>query len=225
VDFPGFGVDVVWAPDGKRLAVTKLSRDQTSESVLLDPETGKTEPFDPPAGVLDWSRDGKRFLVVYLKDKKLRLGLAEKGEKEARELTELKLRFAFSAVGRLSPDGKKVLFTDGDPDQKDAYKWHRSSQPHVLDIATKKRQALADFPDNAQCVGLAWSPDGKRVAYAWTQLHPDVLKKDILSPADTTIPTEGFLIIADADGKNAKTVASDKSNQALNPIFGSIDWR
>jgi Tol biopolymer transport system component len=119
------------------------------------------------------------------------------------------VRFAGSAVGRLSPDGKKILFTVADPDQKDAYKWHRSSLPHVLDIATKKRQALAEFPNDAQCISLAWSPDGKRIAYTWTQLHPGLLKKDTLGPDDTAIPTEAFLIVADADGKNAKTIASD----------------
>ena len=84
---------------------------------------------------------------------------------------------------------------------------------------------MADFPENAQCLGVAWSPDGKRVAYTWVQLHPDMLKLDTWNPADVAIQTESFLMVADADGKNAKTVASAKSDQALNPLYGSIDWR
>jgi hypothetical protein len=32
-------------------------------------------------------------------------------------------------------------------------------------------------------------------------------------------------MVTDADGKNAKTVASGRSDNALNRIFGSIDWR
>ncbi len=227
VDFPGFGLDLNWAPDGKRLAVTKYVKDQPDETVLLDPETGKTEPLALPAnvGVLDWSRGGKTFLVVYFKDKKFRLGLAEKGDKEASELTELKVRFANNAAGRLSPDGKKVLFTDADPEQKDAYKWHRSSNPYLLDVATKQREPLAEFPANAQCQAVAWSPDGKQVAYTWVQLHPELLKKDMLGIADSVAETDAFLIVADANGKNAKTVASGKSDQAIARIIGSIDWR
>src|SRR5262249_22062681 len=84
IDFPGYGVDIVWAPDGKRLAVTKFAKDWSTETVLLDPQSGNTEPLELPAGVrlLDWARDGKTFLVTYRKDEKYRLGLAEKGDKE-----------------------------------------------------------------------------------------------------------------------------------------------
>jgi hypothetical protein len=39
------------------------------------------------------------------------------------------------------------------------------------------------------------------------------------------IETEAFLIVADADGKNQKTVATAKGTNAVNRIFGSIDWR
>ena len=226
VDFPSLGVDLCWTPDGKQLAVTKLAKDRSSETVLLDPETGKKEPLNLPAGakILDWSRDGETFLLIYPKDNRFRLGLAAKGEKELRELVELKVRLANLSVGRFSPDGKKVLFTDADPEQKDAYKWNLSSQPHLLDIGSKKRQPLADFPENASCTGIAWSPDGKRVAYICVQLHPELLKKTKLGPGDD-VETEAFLIVADGDGKNTKTVASEKSNSALGRIFWSIDWR
>jgi RNA polymerase sigma factor (sigma-70 family) len=229
VDFPGYGLNLSWAPDGKKLALTKVTKTSptTYEVVLLDIGTADTEPLDLPANVrvLDWSRDGKTFLVAYYKDKKHRLGLAAKGDKEVRELTELKVRSAYGLVGRFSPDGTKVLFTDADPEQKDAFKWHQSSQPHVLDVATKKREPLAEFPENAQCIGVTWSPDGKRVAYTWKQLHPDLLKMDSLNINDSQVETEAFLVVADADGKNAKTVKSAKIGNAVNPIYGSIDWR
>jgi hypothetical protein len=70
-----------------------------------------------------------------------------------------------------------VLFTDADPEQKDAFKWHVSSKPYVIDVATRKREPLADFPENATCVSLA------------LQQHPDLLKKDTISADDHATPT------------------------------------
>ena len=75
---------------------------------------------------------------------------------------------------------------------------------------------------NGQTTGVAWSPDGKHVAYKWKQNHLDRFKGKEL---DATIETEAFLIVADADGKNAQTVSSAKVNNLINPIFLSIDWR
>jgi Tol biopolymer transport system component len=92
-------------------------------------------------------------------------------------------------------------------------------------VASKKREPLTEFPENAQCTSVAWSPDGKRVAYTWAQLHPNLLKNDHISIDDDKVETEGFLIVADADGRNQKTVAAGKAEYAINPILTSIDWR
>jgi RNA polymerase sigma factor (sigma-70 family) len=229
VDMPAQQLTLAWTPDGKRVLVAKESGarpDTTFETVLLNPETGKTEPLELPAGVrvLDCLQDGKTFLVVQRDDKKFRLGLAAKGDKEVRILTELK-GWTGSHVGRVSPDGTKVLYTDADPAEKDANKWGKSSKPYVLDVAKKNRSLLADFPENAQTLGIAWAPDGKRIAYTWMQLHPEILKKDMLDSNDVQVETEAFLMVADADGRNAKTMSSGKGTNAINPIFGSIDWR
>jgi Tol biopolymer transport system component len=228
-DMPAKEVSICWSPDGKRLLVTKLvgmRPDLTAENVLLDPDTGKTEPLELPAGVsvLDWSADGKTFLVVRRDGKTYRLGLASRGDKEMRELTALK-GWTGQHVGRLSPDGTRVLYTDADPEDKDANKWGVSSKPYLLDMATGKREAVAEFPLNAQALGVAWSPDGKRIAYTWKQLHPDLVKKDELTINDAQRETEAFLIVADADGKNPRTVSSAKANSFLSAIFGTVDWR
>jgi len=74
-----------------------------------------------------------------------------------------------------------------------------------------------------------WSPDGKRIAYTWRQRHNDRIKewskKQVLDPADVEVETEEFLIVADADGSNAKTIASAKTNNALAGSLQVIDWR
>jgi hypothetical protein len=99
-----------------------------------------------------------------------------------------------------------------------------SNKPYLVDLTTKKREPLAEFPENALSLGVAWSPDGKKVAYTWVQLHIETLKKDVLKADDLLVETEAFLIVADADGKNAKTISSTKKSFAGN-ILGTIDWR
>lgn len=39
------------------------------------------------------------------------------------------------------------------------------------------------------------------------------------------LETEAFLMVADADGSNAKTVFSDRCDHVMSPIFFSLDWR
>ena len=230
IDLPAHQLYALWTPDGKHLLVTKElgSASPTSfETVRLNPETGRVEPFELPAGVrlLDCSPDGKTLLVIQRRDKKDHLGLvAMTGPKSVREVLTLNGRVQ-RPVGRFSPDGTKVLYTDADPADKAAMHWGMSSKPYLLDLASKKSQVLADFPTNGQALGVAWSPDGKRVAYTWKQVHHDLLKKKRLNGNDLQTQTEAFLMVADADGRNARTVASGKSDFAINPIFGAVDWR
>ena len=228
LDCPSFGaLALSWAPDGKRLAVARFDREQQNENLLLDPETGKTEPLELPGGVrvLDWSSDGKTFLVVYKRNATQRLGLAERGAKAPRELTELKAPFSYFTAARFSPDAKRVLFTDADPEEKAAFKRRMSGKPYLLDMATGKREPLGGYPENARCVSVAWSPDGKRVAYTWMQLHPHLLEKDSLTYEDQRTETESVLILCDLSGENRRAVSSNKTDSISVPSLSSIDWR
>jgi hypothetical protein len=125
---------------------------------------------------------------------------------------------------------------DADPERKQYRSGDVNQRPYLLDVATKKVELLAEFPENGQATGIAWSPDGKRIAYTWKKLPEDVFNKDTLElrfpflrsstqTGDFMIETEAFLMIADADGKNAKTIATDKSPSATRMFFGPVDWR
>ena len=234
-DIPAYRVILNWTADGSRVVVTKMSGgtfESGVENVLLDPATGKTEPLALPVGtwVLDCGRDGKTFLVTVSDGEKWSLGLASIGVKQVKRLIKLKGCGADS-IGRLSPDGKRVLYTDVDPKDWDAYKMGLSSLPYILDVGTKKRTEVEEFPDHVGCRGISWSPDGKQIAYTWEQLHPDELRKEWHHQNLT--PTKVCLIIADSDGSNPRKVASHlaKWPSHMSAVgresvsFWMIDWR
>ena len=173
---------ICWTADGKKLIAAKTTEippNAVFESALLDPETGKVENLDLPAGVrvLDCAKDGKTFVVETFdaKVKKKELGIATKGEADVLSLTGLK-GHSGRAIARLSPDGRTIALIDGDPERKNAHKWGASDRPYLIDVKTKKREMLADFPDNGRSFGIAWSPDGKRLAYTWQALDEELLK-------------------------------------------------
>lgn len=230
-ELPANHLSLNWTADGKKLIASKIINPRWTEfeCVLLDPDTGKTETLEIPtnARVMDCGNDGKTFVVQSYdaKTKKCQLGIAKLGDKDVTVLCDLRDRANRPTEARLSPNGKTILFVDADPERKDAHKWGCSQRIYTIELATRKREPLSDFPDNARAWGIAWSPDGKKLAYTWVALDDDLLKKDRWGPEEVQKETEGFLIVADADGKNAQTVATDKGRFAMSPVFNLIDWR
>ncbi|HYH64004.1 MAG TPA: sigma-70 family RNA polymerase sigma factor [Urbifossiella sp.] len=226
----GWGLEPRWAPDGASVFVARLKTitPWVHEHHRVDATSGEVRPLPLPDAchLLDVHRDGKTFLVEHRQPDRTspRLALVEGGTTELRPLTDLATPAHFVSA-RLSPDGKRVLFLDVDPTRKDAHKHGVSHRPYVLDVATGKRERLAEFPENGQVYQLAWAPDGKRVAYTWELLHGDRLTMDRYY--FNGMEVEMFLIVADADGRNAKTVATGKLSNGN--IAGDapdlIDWR
>lgn len=168
--------------------------------------------------VSDWSRDGKLFLTSSQegggtpeKPSSYRLYLMNRDGTEHKALTDGKK----SAMGgRLSPDGRQVLFMEFYDSNGEQVR-----RLSVLDIATGKVTPVEDVPSNGQLLGHCWSPDGKQIAYVWWEVGP--MEK---RPNEET---ESHLIVCDPDGKNAKTIVSEKGQgwRWGNGNSGNVDWR
>src|SRR5262249_7045080 len=137
-----------------------------------------------------------------------RLHLMRRDGSEARALTDGRRPVN---GGRLSPDGRKLLYMGPDPERQGP-----SLALSVLDIATGKSVRVAQQPLNGDIGGCyCWSPDGKRIAYSWRQFQKEEANQQ----------TESSLVVADADGNNPVTIATEKGNSADLITLGLFDWR
>ena len=69
----------------------------------------------------------------------------------------------YHAVGRFSPDGKRVLYALVTPSTEEKEEPNRELA--ILDIATSKTTVVVDTPTYCDFVSYCWSPDGQRIAY------------------------------------------------------------
>jgi Tol biopolymer transport system component len=220
--------NLCWAPDGRSLVATccEVEGKSNAEHVRIDLATQTVSKLPWPADVVvvDWSADGKSVVVDRdgSSESVRQFALMTADGKRVTELTTYDAR-TWGGAARLSPDGKKLLYSDVPPDVKEDNGMTR--RLYVLDVATKKKAEVAGVPLNATVFWCCWSPDGKRIAYTWRQRHAELAKKQMLSDEDVAIETEMFLIVADADGSNTKTVASIKAANARDMPFEAIDWR
>jgi Tol biopolymer transport system component len=214
-----------WSPDGTKIATSDFEDAPPDKSLvavhyLVDLKTKEKTAIKLPDNhiITDWSRDGKYFLTTAttVNDGKpsLRLHLMNQDGTEHKVLTDAK---EFSAQGLLSPDGARVLFLSIQlPKEK-------QDQPrrelNVLEIATGKKTLVADQPLNGDIQGFCWSPDGKRIVFTWREIHEgkpeDIINKE----------TESSVVVCDPDGKNPKTIASEKGQGQWIITIGHIDWR
>jgi dipeptidyl aminopeptidase/acylaminoacyl peptidase len=207
-----------WAPTGKELVVVSVAMDEKKGLVatnwLVDIQTKNKTELKLPANhlVTDFSPDGKWLLTTVIdldadqNAQKVRMHLIKPDGSEDRGLETPGLH---AAMGRISPDGNKVLFIAVDPQRKLAVGLY------VVDVERGKPRRV-DEAMNSELMGACWSPDGKRIAYIWRQ-HDEKFKADD--------EVESFLIVADPDGKNAKTILTEKGKGPGMITLMNPDWR
>jgi RNA polymerase sigma factor (sigma-70 family) len=221
-----------WSPDGKALYASGFLDEEgsiTADHCRIDLAARTVEKVDWPSSVrpLEWARDGKSVLVCrHARGGALLLALMSPAGKTLTDLTGVQ---DDDVEARLSPDGRRVLYSDGPTGEKGKGDWAMTRRLYLYDVATKKRTEVAGVPLDATVFWCCWSPDGKKIAYVWRQRHEALAKKaakgEDLTPEEVATETETFVIVANADGSDARTVASMKGNGIMDLPFQAIDWR
>ena len=215
-----------WSPDGAEIACSNYTPTDGPldvTSCVFNLKTKKSAPLKFPADhvVTDWTPDGKALLTT-----SNRLFLDMRGSiyrmpRDGSEGTRLTDAAIAAECGRLSPDGKRMLFSRvvfG----ADGKSYPGVRELTVMDLGTGKTVKVADVPEggriraNNSNVACCWSPDGKRIAYVWQEQD---------EPGDDPKKLyEARLIVCDPDGQNAKTIATARDGRSIETI-GCVDWR
>lgn len=180
-------------------------------------------PFGPEHEVVDTSADGRLYLTYRHAPRSFGLpGFSDDGTDVSLVTREGKVLHAHplgraatrqETAHRLSPDGSrsaacyKARAKEGD-------KWGRSALV-IYDYpaeGVKATTVAVDVarPADVECLGVAWSPDGKRIVSCWR--------------------LEGWkdrqtwhVVVCDADGRNVRTVSTFEMK--ADEQIRSVDWR
>jgi Tol biopolymer transport system component len=207
VDLEVDGQELCWSGDGKQIAV---SRGQ-SGNVIVDVKTKRQSAIKLPQDhwITDWSPDGKWFLVQFMTDKGT--WQLARMQRDGTAIPPLPGTDGGVYGGRISPDGKSVLF-----DRMDG---RFVSNLWVLNLEDGKRRQITKA-ENGFVRGYSWSPSGKRIAYTWVRFDP-------ASPDDPRLnqPTESFLTVSDRDGEHPTVLLSENTGGISVVHFSFWDWR
>lgn len=235
------GQNLTWTPDGKLLVVEAASmkdaRERKFTTWLVDVGTQEKTRLEVPetAQIYCVTPDGKSYIAMtYEFDKKqFHLVSVSRDGKKVTELTPLAFDIMVVPTQinpKLSPDGSRILFLDFDKEEKLEAGMRQFPRLYLYDLRTKKRKKLAETALDAFIWEYAWSPDSQRVAYVWRRMEAGVplansLGKDGKPKEGKVLETEMHLNVADPDGKNTKTILSEKGRSGPSITLMGLEWR
>ncbi len=226
------GNTLAWSPDGKELLTTDShdggedpgSPIPKATTTVIDVATKKDTVVKLPDGhfALGFTPDGKGLVTMFADNtgKKIVVStcFVSRDGKDVRTVSDPEYATMSS---RVSPNGKSILFMGVKiPDTISEKPIDVAARLYVQPIGGKALE-LPDVPISAQLQGFCWSPDGKKIAYTWRQTHAE--KAEAGKPDERE--TESHLCICDADGKNHKTILTEKGMGQWHITLSSLDWR
>lgn len=228
-EFKVFGQMIAWSPDGKELVVTDFvdgpPKDGPPKTIttVIDVATKNESVALLPDGhfTLGFTPDGKGFLTLHFEikgDKPLMTAcFVSRDGKEVKAVSDSAMMVS---LPRLSPDGKALLYRGAKAPDKVPDRPIDNARLYTQPIGGKAVE-LADVPQNAEIQGYCWSPDGKRIAYTWREVHAEKAEAGKVDDRETA----SHLVVCDADGKNAKTILTEKGGGQWHITLSHIDWR
>jgi Tol biopolymer transport system component len=236
-------MNLAWTPEGKLLAVEsesmKTMRDRKFTTWLIDVPTREKTKLEVPetAQIFAATPDGKSWIAsTYdFAEKRLCHVSISRKDNSVSQFTQV----GFGSMSpeqfirlRLSPDGLRFLFLDIDRGEKLAAGMARFPRLYIFDLKTQKRERIADIPLDAFVWEYTWSPDSKKVAYIWKRMEPGVplaasLDKNgkVKEDPKRDTETETHLNVADATGKNSRTILSAKGQSGPAITMSRLEWR
>jgi RNA polymerase sigma factor (sigma-70 family) len=215
-----------WSPDSTKIATSDYvdgpgpapAQKLGATHYIINVSSKEKTEIGLPADhfITDWSQSGKYLLTTLLvndeNNPSARIHLMNLDGTQHKALTGEK---ELAMVGLLSPDGSRVLYLGIEVVKEKPSR----RELCVVETTTGKKTVVADQPLNGEYLGFCWSPDGKRIAYTWREVHEgkpeDVINKE----------TESHLVVCDPDGKNQQTIVSEKGQGRWNVTIGTVDWR
>jgi dipeptidyl aminopeptidase/acylaminoacyl peptidase len=197
------------SPDGRTLLVARIKQGGTAdrafefENALVDIATGRKTRLDLPGNhqLFGVAPDGSwvlSFEYVFPPEKGVpayRLHKTPAAGGKPKLLTGTITAMYGAAV---APDGRRLLVFGEDTAGKEQLSLRMSA--FVIDVEMGKAARIAGDEKQLWSVGI-WSPDGKRIAYAWRER--DTTKENGGS-SNGVPPTR--VVVCDADGGNSATI-------------------
>jgi tricorn protease len=162
---PGYDALPLWSPDGKHIAFSS-NRYGNDDIFLINITKGDTQQltyFSNPDALSDWSTDGKYLIFSSNRDFSYhRIPVLYKVSLEGG--TPIKLIDALGYNGRISPDGKKLVFLRGRPAYyRKHYRGSDNTNLWLFDFDTKEYKQLTDHKGND--FWPMWASNGISIFY------------------------------------------------------------